>query len=155
MSDTEKIIANLEYLSNNVANEVEKAILRGLKQIQGDAKLLVAVDTGETRNSIVVNIDRDTEFDIVGTVGSNLANAVFEEFGTGPIGEASPKDLPEGFVPTYRKTQWVFHSDKHGFITTKGKPPRPFLYPSFKNNQAEVKQNIEKAIKAAMRKESE
>lgn len=150
MSDIDRIVANLGYLAGNVADAVEKEVLRGCKSIQADAKLLVAVDTGETRNSIVTNVIRDAEFDIVGTVGSSLPNAVFEEFGTGPKGQASAKDLPEGVSITYRQTPWVFKL-KDRFITTRGKPARPFLLPAFKNNEAKIKENIQKAIKSAMR----
>jgi len=139
MSDADKIISNLEHLSGNIADRVEKALIKGMKQIQGDAKLLVPVKEGRLRNSTTASVTRDAELDIIGEVGTNLEYAAYVEFGTGQRGESADKDLPEGLSLSYTQREWP------------GQAPQPFLYPAFKNNKKEIEQKIAAAIKAAMR----
>lgn len=99
---------------------------------------------GSLNNEVVIN----AQHQIVGRVWSDKQEALFREVGTGPVGEASQKDLPEGFTPVYSKTAWFIPAKDvavdleaiYGiprvtvqgtdFYITKGQPARPFLYPS-------------------------
>lgn len=152
MSVTDKIIANLEAMSGGVADAVEKAVLRELKRVQADAKRLAPVETGHLRMSITTDVKCDTNGDIIGAVGSNLEYAAAVEFGSGPVGEANPRALPEGVSPAYRKDGWTYFDKKtNRFVSTKGQPARPFLYPAFKQNESRVKDNIARAIQRALK----
>lgn len=101
---------------------------------------------GSLKTEVVENADRN----IVGRVWSDKAHAIYREFGTGPNGEASVKDLPEGINPVYTQTRWFIPAEEVGvdlneiygmpkitiqekeFYITSGQPARPFLYPSLK-----------------------
>lgn len=99
---------------------------------------------GSLKNEVVINAQNQ----IVGRVWSDKQEALFREVGTGPVGEASPKDLPDGITPVYSQTAWFIPTKDvavdleaiYGiprvtvqgtdFYITKGQPARPFLYPS-------------------------
>lgn len=152
MSGVDKIIANLEHLGGDIGDAMEKVVLREAKRIQADAKRLAPVETGRLRGSITAGVERDADGDIVGTVGTNADYAAYVEFGTGPVGEASPKVLPPGASPAYRKDGWTYKDVKTGeFRHTKGQPAQPFLYPAFKANEASVKENIAKAVRDSLK----
>jgi HK97 gp10 family phage protein len=139
-------------LSGAIADAAEKALLQGMKRVQADAKRLAPVDTGQLRNSITASVERAPDGDIVGTVGTNAAHAAANEFGSGPVGEASPKILPPGMKINYRKTGWVYKNLKTGnYVYTRGQAARPFLYPAFKQNQDQIRENVAKAIRAAVK----
>jgi hypothetical protein len=102
---------------------------------------------GSLKNEVVIN----AQGKIVGRVWSDKQQAIFRELGTGPVGEASSKDLPEGVSPVYSQTAWFIPANEvavdleavYGiprvtvqgtdFYITKGQPARPFLYPSLKD----------------------
>ena len=106
--------------------------------------------SGELIGSLKTEVVENAEGNIVGRVWSDKAHAIYREFGTGPNGEASVKDLPEGINPVYTQTRWFIPAEEVGFdlseiygmpkITiqekefyiTSGQPARPFLYPSLK-----------------------
>lgn len=101
---------------------------------------------GSFKNEVVIN----AQGKIVGRVWSDKEQAMYREFGTGPIGQASQKDLPEGVTPVYSTSAWFIPAEKTGvdleavygipritiqgkdFFLTRGQPARPALYPSLK-----------------------
>lgn len=156
MDDIDRICANLRHMADDIVKAVEKQMRAETKRIQADAKRLAPVGTGQLRNSVTADVARDAATgDIVGTVGTNVAHAMFNELGTGPAGAASQKDMPAGAAPKYRKNGWTYKDPKTGrFIHTEGLPARPFLYPAYKQNEARVKENIAKAIRRAQKARS-
>ena len=106
--------------------------------------------SGELLGSLKTEVVENAEGKIVGRVWSDNATSVYREFGTGPVGEASTKDLPEDVNPVYTQTRWFIPAEKvaidlneiYGmpkitikgkeFYITSGQPARPFLYPSLK-----------------------
>ncbi|MCH4169412.1 MAG: HK97 gp10 family phage protein [Streptococcaceae bacterium] len=120
---------------------------------------------GSLKNDVVLN----SENNIVGYVWTDKKQGVFRELGTGPNGEASTKELPEGFTPVYTTRTWfipvsevavdlnaVYGIPKitiqgQDFYMTRGQPARPFLYPSFKEvmEQAEeiYKEHVQKGLR--------
>jgi hypothetical protein len=106
--------------------------------------------SGELIGSLKTEVVENAEGKIVGRVWSDKAQAIYREFGTGPNGQASSKDLPEGVNPVYTQTHWFIPAEEVGidlneiygmpkitiqgkeFYITSGQPARPFLYPSLK-----------------------
>lgn len=128
---------------------------------------------GSIKDETVVNADGR----VIGRVWSDKANAFYREFGTGPVGQASPKDLPEGITPVYTQKPWFFPVDsvdvdlealygmkkisfKDGdstveFYMTSGQPAKPWLYPALRTGteksdiiyRKHVQQELRKGLK--------
>lgn len=110
----------------------------------------VKYGTGELAGSLKNEVVIDAQGKIVGRVWSDKEHAMYREFGTGPVGKESPKELPEGVNPVYSTKSWFIPADEvatdlnaiYGipkitiqgkeFYLTRGQPARPFLYPSLK-----------------------
>ena len=106
--------------------------------------------TGELAGSIRTEVSEKADGKISGRVFTDKKQGVFTEFGTGPVGQASTKDLPPGINPIYTQTRWFFPVDSvdrdlhtlYGmtiveiqgteFYMTRGQPARPWLYPALK-----------------------
>lgn len=147
MSDINVVLMRLMNIPAMVAEALEKGMHTAGEKVQGDATRLVPVDTGQLRVSITERLEIDGK-DIVEIVGTNAKHAMYNEFGTGPVGAASPKHLPPGFEPTYRSDGWVYTLDDGAtFIRTKGQPAKPFLYPAFVQNKQNIENIIHNAIK--------
>lgn len=84
--------------------------------VEGAAKLLCPVDTGNLRQSITHKVD---EKDLSVTIGTNVEYAPYVEFGTGEHAENG-----QG-----RKGGW-----NNGKFFTHGNKPQPFLRPALLNN---------------------
>lgn len=106
-------------------------------------------------------------------VWSDKKQAMFREFGTGPNGEASKKDLPPGITPVYTQKAWfiptkdvpdlaamygmpVIVIQGETYYMTSGQPARPWLYPALKyveENMAKdiVKRNVQDAIQKGLK----
>lgn len=106
--------------------------------------------SGELLGSIKTEVVIDSGGKLVGRVWSDKEQAIYREFGTGPNGEKSPKDLPDSINPVYTQTRWFIPAEAvavdlnavygmpkitiqgKDFYITSGQPARPFLYPSLK-----------------------
>lgn len=134
----ERIMTNLTHMGV----DAKKAIMDGMKtsgkQIQGSAKRLCPVDTGELRNSITVEEIPDGV-----SIGTNCEYAVYVEFGTGIHGDPS--------VPHTTKTHWTYkRADTGQFVTTSGQPPQPYLHPAMIANMNNVKTIIKSSLTRAL-----
>lgn len=119
---------------------------------------------GELSGSFKSEVETEDKGSVVGRVWSDKAGAIYREFGTGPNGESSQKDLPEGINPVYTQEPWFFPVDStdanlnelYGmpvieigdmkFYYTHGQPARPYMYPAFKdgieNREEIIRENI-------------
>lgn len=120
---------------------------------------------GSLKNEVVVN----AEGKIVGRVWSDKEQAIYREFGTGPVGQESSKDLPEGITPVYSTSAWFIPAEKvevdleavygipritiqgKDFYITRGQPARPFLYPSLKEIMDQAPKVYEKHVQAKLK----
>lgn len=125
---------------------VEEVAARGISKIQSSVKH----GSGETAGSVKHEVVVDGSGNIVGRVWSDKAAAIFREFGTGPVGQESAKDLPPGVNPSYTQERWFIPVEQvavdleavygipritingNDFFMTRGQPARPWLYPSLK-----------------------
>lgn len=129
----------------------------------------IKYSSGELLGSLKTEVVENAEGKIVGRVWSDKAQAIYREFGSGPNGQASPKDLPEGVNPVYTQTRWFIPAEQvaidlnevygmpkvniqgKDFYITSGQPARPFLYPSLKEiipKMPEIyKEHVQKKLK--------
>jgi HK97 gp10 family phage protein len=118
--DTE-LTWNGDNVIRNVNSGTIKALIRAGSIVESTAKLLVPVDDGILRGSIVKALDKPK---LTETVSTNEDYANYVEFGTGRFAEGGGG----------RTTPWVYEHPKYGFITTVGQHPQPFMRPALKNN---------------------
>lgn len=90
----DELLANLSGLGENIKETSKKALERGAKKIQKNAKYLAPVDTGQLRNSIKTKSEI-TKDGANAQVFTNLEYAPYVEFGTGERGRKSNIDRPE------------------------------------------------------------
>lgn len=120
---------------------------------------------GSLKNEVVIN----AQDQIVGRVWSDKIQAIVREFGSGKVGEASSKDLPEGVNPTYTQERWFIPTDQvpldleaiygmpritiqgKDFFITSGQPARPFLYPSLKEILPQAPEIYRDTVQRALR----
>lgn len=129
----------------------------------------IKYSSGELLGSLKTEVVENAEGKIVGRVWSDKAQSVYREFGSGPNGQASPKDLPEGVNPVYTQTRWFIPAEQvaidlnevygmpkvniqgKDFYITSGQPAHPFLYPSLKEiipKMPEIyKEHVQKKLK--------
>jgi HK97 gp10 family phage protein len=97
--------------------------------VEGQAKLLCTVDTGNLRASINHKV-RTKGNEVIGKVGTNVEYAPYIEFGTGEKAENG-----QG-----RKGGWFYYDEKKKkLIFTKGNKPQPFLRPAIDTNKNSIK----------------
>lgn len=126
--------------------------------------------SGELPRSIKTEVVADDNLNVEGRVWSDKAHALYREMGTGPIGEASVKNLPEGVNPVYTQEPWFFPvssvevnlNELYGtpivkigdteFYYTHGQPARPFLYPSYLKAIENIDEIMKNNVQGALRK---
>lgn len=110
----DSLLKRLGTLDGSLKHAMRKGREKLTKQVQAQAKQLAPVDTGQLKNSIeAVNGSEES------IVGTNAEHAIFNEFGTGRLGD------PE--VPHTEKEHWVYMGADGKFYTTHGMEPRPFM----------------------------
>lgn len=107
----------------------KQALMKGLKNggklIQGTAKNLCPVDTGQLRNSIEV-----TEIENGVDIGTNVEYAQPVEYGTGSLGDPSVPHTTKGF--------WHYQDKDGNWVTGKPHAPQPFLFPAVKAHEKQI-----------------
>lgn len=141
---------------------VELAKANTVREIQSSAKH----GSGETASSYKDEVIINDDGHVVGRIWSDNPTAIYRELGTGQVGQASPKDLPEGVTPVYRQTPWFIPAEGlpdlnalYGiplitiqgkkFYRTNGQPARQALMPAIKS----AKQQASDIYKANMQKQ--
>lgn len=87
-------------------------------ELQARTRRNSRVQTGQTKGSYDYKVD---EADLTATIGSNLENAIYEEFGTGEY----------ALHGDGRKGGWVYRDAKGNYWHTKGKTPNRPLHNAF------------------------
>jgi HK97 gp10 family phage protein len=131
-----------------VQDEAVKAMRKSVLAVEGEAKSLVAVKTGDTRRSItsrVVPLIAGVE----GIVGTNKKHAPYLEHGTGIYG---PHGTP--IVPVTKKAL-AWKGPGGAMIvrrSVKGMKARPFLRPAFDHKVREVENYFRQALHNVLRR---
>ena len=114
--------------SKNVEKEIEHEVGKSAKLVQGQAKLLAPVDTGNLRNNINTSVEWRGNT-CVGIVSADASYAPFIEYGTGIYSS----------LGTGRQTPWCYTPDGgNTFYWTQGQAPQPFMYPALLNCQDRI-----------------
>jgi HK97 gp10 family phage protein len=165
------LVKKLNALGGDSKQALSVGISQAVKKIQGDAKELCPGDTGQLRNSIYTSTEEQAEA-VIGRVYTNNEHAAYVEFGTGPVGRMSPKDLPPEIASRiqYRADGWWIHesqidaktAEKYHFFRietpqgvfykTEGQPAQPYLYPAIKQNRENVKKIVADHMRNAIEK---
>lgn len=117
--------------------DMTPAVGKAVALVQGTAKSIVAVDTGELRGSISMEVVKALNNSVVGRVFTNFDYAPYVEFGTGKKGEGTYPYNAKGVSLTYRQTPWAFEKDGET-IWTNGQVAQPFMYPALEKNKAKI-----------------
>lgn len=95
-------------------------------------------DTGKTAGSYEFRID---EKDRIAHVGSNMENAIWEEFGTGQY----------ALKGNGRKTPWSYQDQYGKWHTTKGKKPRRVFFKAYESKKTLLQLGLEKKLKEGLK----
>ncbi|AEE91205.1 Phage protein, HK97 gp10 family [Tepidanaerobacter acetatoxydans Re1] len=165
----DRLLKKLNSLGGDVNKAVKRGVTEATRKIQRDAKDFAPFNYGQLKDGIVTEIIEE-EDKIVGIVKSTAGHNQYVEFGTGPVGRASPKDLPPGINPKYVEGMWWIHesqidpdvAEKYGFIKieteqgvfygTYGQRPHPYMYPAMKQNEKYVKETIKGEVRMEIKK---
>lgn len=133
----------VEYTNNSI--KIKEALSSGVRaslyeaggEIQAQTMRNSRVDTEQTKGSYQYKVEEGSNESTV-HVGSNLENAIWEEFGTGEF----------ALKGNGRKGGWVYKSKKDGkFYYTKGKTPKRPLFNAFNSLQGKIQGIVADAIK--------
>lgn len=135
----DSLMRKLDSIGGNSRRALRVGIHKGVKYVQGEAKLLCPVgDSGRLRNSIEGEVE-ERQGAIVGRISTNVEYAPYVEFGTGQRGEASPSPPKSDKDLNYRQ-DWV------------GMDAQPFLYPAIKQNEDTVRKMAADELRKEIRR---
>ncbi|WP_440896241.1 HK97-gp10 family putative phage morphogenesis protein [Amphibacillus sp. Q70] len=120
---------NSKQVKQEFHNVSEEGMLAALLLVEGQAKALARVRTGEMRDKIDHKVTSNGS-EIMGRVGSPNEHAIYNEFGTGEFAENGAG----------RKGGWVYQDPSGEWFFTWGMEPRPFLRPAFRATKKQVQE---------------
>lgn len=129
-----------EDFSQDCINKLHKAAWQFLEEagaeVESGARDRVRVDTGWTKRNYKHHVDKEG---MCCYVGSNVENAIWEEFGTGRYAEAG----------NGRKTPWAYEDPKTGEVRwTRGKAPMRPLRGSYEKLRPAIKKRAQEIYKS-------
>lgn len=127
MSSSFKFNRNTKKAFEQIREGLALNTTKACMVVQGQAKLLAPVGTGELRDKIGWQLKKESDT-ITGQVGSPEMYAPYVEFGTGEFAENG-----QG-----RKGGWSYKTPDGKWHSTKGSRPIPFLRPAFRQTKKEV-----------------
>ena len=155
-----KVIANMGSLMrklDSLGGNVQKALTRGmritLQSAQGSANRRKPYGSIRIQEEMKATADK-----VEGKVFSNTPWAAYVEFGTGPVGAADHDGISPNVAVTYHPTSWAWptgEKDANGkeiFVTTRGQPAKPYLYPASKENESVFEGETRKAVLEEIRR---
>lgn len=155
-----ELISDLEKLSKV---DTYKAVAKGTKIVQAEAKSLCPVGDGELRNSIYTSMETTSET-VRGSCYTNKSYAAYVEFGTGPRGQANHQGVSPDVDVAYTQNPWWIHesqigrktAEKYGwtyidtpdgrFYQCSGQKAYPYMYPALKNTELKVERFFQEAV---------
>lgn len=153
MKGYDELYKKFMHLDDVVQTNIVNHVNTQTKKIQAEAKLLCPTNTGELRNSIQGETTK-TEYGAQGRVFTNKSYAPYVELGTGPTGQSKHEGVSPNINVAYSQKGWsYFDEEKQQWVHTNGQPAQPFLYPSLKNNENRVANELKEDIKKDIEKE--
>ena len=121
----DSFFAKMDNLSNT--EKISEALDKSALLVQSNARTLCPVDTGNLRNSIVIE-KKDNSREI----GTSVEYAPYVEFGTGQKGSATNTNSE---VNVSYRADW------------SGMKAQPYLYPALKDNKEKIQKIFKETIK--------
>lgn len=121
-------------VKNSMDESVSQFLIEAAEEIRSAAARNSRVDSGQLKGSWRTIIGKGRA-----EIGSELENAIWEEFGTG-----------EYAVSGGRKGGWRYQDAKGNWHFTRGKTPNHTLQRAFDKNEAKIKRRAEEIIKNGM-----
>lgn len=122
--------------SIEIKGALEEAVLQFLEEAGGEMVAQIqrntAVDTGQLKGSWRYEIDKHSCI-----IGSELENAIWEEFGTGE----------HALNHDGRSTAWSYKDKDGNWHRTTGKKPRRALHKAFVSKEAAIKEQLERILR--------
>lgn len=137
---------NIEYTNNSmrVKTVLSDGISAFLYQAGGELQAQTIrnsrVDTGQTKGSYQYRVQESSRESTV-YIGSNLENAIWEEFGTGEY----------ALKGDGRRGGWIYKDAKGSWHRTKGKTPKRPLYNAFNTLRDSLKRLLEEILRSRLR----
>lgn len=144
------LMKKLDSLGGDVEKTLFKAVDKQGRFVQGEAKDLCRVDTGDLKQSIICTTVHANN-KISSVISTNSDHATYVEFGTGKKGENTPVEDKYPGNLTYKQDKWLVNIPDVGVRWIEGQPAQPYLYPALKNNRDEVIKNIKEDLQDAIR----
>ena len=92
---------DISRVMQRIVPQMVDAVTEGCEEVQVEAQDIVPVDTGDLRNSIMVQTVALEGSVVQGTVAANQPYAAYVEFGTGKRGAASPGAGPYPYTDSW------------------------------------------------------
>lgn len=103
-------------LLNKTVDEIKQAMYDEVERLcqigEDEAKAKVHVDTGALQSSIKHKVKKGKK-KIKGVVSAGTDHAMFQEFGTGLVGEGTYPGDVQGWVYDYKGQNWQGHKSNH------------------------------------------
>lgn len=131
---------NSKKVKKHLGAVSEEAMEAATLFIEGQAKALAPVDSGELRDKID-HVVKNVDSVVIGQVGSPLDYATYIEYGTGEFAENG----------IGRKGGWGYTDEEGIEHWTRGNKPQPFLRPAFRRNRKQIEQIIGGKYKASFK----
>ncbi len=137
-------MADIEFIDNSVVvkRQLNDAIGKFLIEASSELVSQVArnsrVDQGQLKGSWKANIDESTN---TATIGSELENAIWEEFGTGE----------HALQGNGRKGGWKYQDRKGDWHFTRGKTPSRAFFKAYTTAKPKIIRRAEQVIGAKMK----
>ena len=130
--------------SIEVKSKLEQAVIAFLNEAAGEVQSATQrnsrVRTGETKNSYEYKVSENSD-GAEAKIGSNLENAIYEEFGTGEY----------ALHGDGRKGGWSYEDENGEWHTTHGKPPNRPLFNAYTALRAKIIKRAETVIGSKMK----
>ncbi|MCC8064164.1 MAG: HK97 gp10 family phage protein [Clostridiales bacterium] len=125
------------------------------EKLAGRAREGAPVQDGQLRESLKAYTTREGDV-IEGGVHSTLPHAIYQEMGTGPVGDANPHPLENELHPARTAEGWTYQSaevaaqrgeayvkdEKGGYVYTEGVPARGYLYNAINSMEGEIDREL-------------
>lgn len=115
LGDSTSIAKSMDLL-NKTVDDIKQAMYDEVERLcqigEDEAKAKVHVDSGELRDSITHKVKK-TKKKIKGVVSAGTDHAMFQEFGTGLVGEGTYPGDTSGWVYDYKGQNWQGHKSNH------------------------------------------
>lgn len=139
-------MADVEFIDNRVVvkraleDAVGKYLIEASGELVGKSARNSRVKSGQTKGSYKANVDENNG---IAYIGSDLENAIWEEFGTGEY----------ALHGDGRKGGWSYEDAKGEGHFTRGKTPNRPMYRAFSELKNKLIRRAEEVLKAEMGKE--